>query len=242
MTKYSYQNELGQPIGGPVLNWKPALRPDNRVLQGRFCRVEPIDTEKHLSDLFEAFRQDTENRIWTYLFQNPFTDINDFRAWISEISNSEDPVFYAIIDKENGKAVGITSYLRIVPDYGVIEVGNINFSPALQGTTAATEAMFLMMQNVFSELGYRRYEWKCDSLNNPSRRAAERLGFSFEGIFRQAVMYKGRNRDTAWFAIIDKEWPALELAYKKWLEDKNFDENAQQRTRLYDLIEACRNN
>lgn len=233
-------NSLGQPIGEPVLDWRPVSPPPRTPMAGRFCRVEPIDIERHGQDLFTAFHQRDTEKNWTYLHDGPFANETAFLEWTSAACLGDDPLFYAIIDSESGKAVGVASYLRIEPSVGVIEVGSIHFSPALQQQPAATEAMFLMMRRVFSELGYRRYEWKCDALNAPSRRAAERLGFRFEGIFRQATIYKGRNRDTAWYAILDREWPALERAFSVWLDLRNFDASGAQRTSLGTLIEEQR--
>jgi len=169
--------------------------------------------------------------MWTYLFSGPFATEAAYHQWLAAREHSEDPLFFAVVDGATGRATGLASYLRIDPPHGVIEVGHIAFSPPLQRTPAATEAMHLMMKNVF-DLGYRRYEWKCDSLNAPSRRAAERLGFRFEGIFRQAVVYKGRNRDTAWYSIIDAEWPALKTAFERWLDPANFDAGGRQQSSL----------
>lgn len=200
-------------------------------MQGRFCRVERLSSNAHLDDLYDAFSDDREGVLWTYMAVGPFLSKDAFRAWLESVSESDDPLFHAIIDLSTGKAVGLAAYMRIQPDVGVIEVGNITFSPCLQKTAQATEAMFLMMQRVFDELGYRRYEWKCDSLNAPSRKSAERLGFRFDGIFEQAIVYKGRNRDTAWYSILDKDWPALRDAYIGWLDPDNFDDQGlQQRT------------
>jgi RimJ/RimL family protein N-acetyltransferase len=209
-------------------------------LEGRWCRLEPLDPERHGRELFEANSLDTEGRNWTYLFVGPFADFESYRAWLEEVAKRDDPLFHTIIDGQTEKAVGVATFMRIDRANGVIEVGNINYSPLLQRTPAATEAMFLMMRRVFDELGYRRYEWKCDALNAPSRAAALRLGFQFEGIFRQAVVYKGRNRDTAWFSIIDSEWPALKRAYEQWLAPGNFDAEGRQRRRLADLIAQAR--
>jgi len=204
-------------------------------MQGRYVRLEPINAATHAQDLFEAFAADDENRIWTYLPYGPFASVDDCRTWIETTCLGEDPLFHAIIDGDTGRAVGVASYLRIEPAAGVIEVGHINYAPVLQKTRGATEAMFLMMRRVFSELGYRRYEWKCDALNAGSCAAAGRLGFTYEGQFRQATMYKGRNRDTNWYAILDTEWPALERAYEAWLEPSNFDEHGVQKTSLANL-------
>ena len=205
-------------------------------MEGRFCRLEPLDPARHAADLFAANQLDKDGRNWTYLSVGPFADLASYRAWLDQVAKGDDPLFHAIIDKSTGKAVGVATFMRIDAANGVIEVGNINYSPLLQRKPGATEAMYLMMARVFDELGYRRYEWKCDSLNAPSRAAAARLGFQYEGLFRQAVVYKGRNRDTAWFSIIDSEWPALKRAYQQWLAPENFDAGGQQKRKLSDLI------
>jgi len=200
-------------------------------MEGRFCRLEPINLATHTADLFAANALDVEGRNWTYLSYGPFLDVESYRAWIETTCLGDDPLFFAIVSLRTRKAVGVASYLRITPTSGSIEVGHINYSPLLSRTPAGTEAMALMMNHVFA-LGYRRYEWKCDTLNAPSRIAAQRLGFSFEGVFRQATVYKERNRDTAWYAVIDKEWPALKEAYERWLSPDNFDRDGTQRRRL----------
>jgi RimJ/RimL family protein N-acetyltransferase len=233
-----HRNPLGQPIGAPLPGWTARPRPPRAAMEGRYCRVEPIDPGRHAADLHEANLADQESRIWTYLAYGPFATLADYRAWMEQTCRGDDPLFHAILDGRTGRAVGVASYLRIDPPAGVIEVGHINYSPALQGTTAATEAMYLMMRRVFDELGYRRYEWKCDALNAPSRAAAERLGFVFEGIFRQATIYKGRNRDTAWYSIVDGEWPRLRDAFERWLDPANFDAQGRQRQRLSELTTA----
>jgi RimJ/RimL family protein N-acetyltransferase len=209
-------------------------------MEGWFCRLEPLDPARHAQDLFAANQLDAKGRNWTYLFQEPFRDLESYRAWLGQVAESNDPLFHTIVDRKTEKAAGVATFMRIDRPNGVIEVGNINYSPLLQRTPAATEAMFLMMVRAFDELGYRRYEWKCDSLNAPSRAAALRLGFQFEGIFRQAVIYKGRNRDTAWFSMIDGEWPALKRAYEQWLAPGNFDAEGRQRRKLTDLIAQAR--
>lgn len=203
-------------------------------MAGRYCSVEPIDPERHARALHEANMRDPTGRAFTYLSAGPFASYDAYLAWITAFCLGRDPLFHAIVDSATGNAVGVASYMRIDAANGAIEVGHINYSPPLQRTRAATEAMYLMMQRVF-ELGYRRYEWKCDSLNAASRAAAQRLGFSYEGVFRQAVVYKGRNRDTAWYAMIDSEWPALREAYRQWLDPANFDAQGRQRLRLSDL-------
>lgn len=200
-------------------------------MEGRACRLEVLDPERHADDLYEANATDREDRIWAYLPYGPFASGAAYRKWVDEVAGGSDPLFHAIIDSATDKAVGVASYLRINPASGSIEVGHINYSPLLQRTPAATEAMFLMMKRVF-EAGYRRYEWKCDALNARSRAAAQRLGFSYEGVFRQATVYKGRNRDTAWYAAIDSEWPELASAFTRWLSPSNFDADGGQRQRL----------
>jgi len=209
-------------------------------MQGRFCRVELLDPERHGEHLFTANRLDTEGRNWTYLSVGPFERYEDYRVWLDNIAGKGDPFFHTVIDLATGKALGVAAYMRIEPAHGVIEVGSINYSPLLQRRPAATEAMYLMMARVFDELGYRRYEWKCDSLNAPSRAAAARLGFQYEGRFLQAIVNKGRNRDTDWFSIIDSEWPALKRAYEAWLAPENFDVEGRQRRGLADLIRVAR--
>ena len=228
---YSTLNHLGQPIGLALEGWAAPPRPPRRQLQGRYCHVEPLDPARHTEDLYEATAADVEGRIWTYLSSGPFASRAEFRKWGESAATSEDTLFYAIVDEAAGRAAGVASYLRVAPAVGSIEVGNICYPPRLQRTTAATEAMVLLMRNVF-ELGYRRYEWKCDRLNAPSIAAAERLGFTFEGVFRQATIYRGRNRDTAWFAIVDRDWEALKARYERWLDPGNFDAAGTQRESL----------
>ena len=237
MTVQHY-NELGQPIGAPLPNWTPRVRPPRTSVEGRFCRVEPLDPGRHAAELFTAYSEDPEGRNWTYLPDGPFASFELYRDWIEAASLGDDPLRHTIVDLRSGSGVGIASYMRIEPAIGVIEVGGINFSPRLQRTPAATEAMYLMMRRVFDELGYRRYEWKCDALNAPSRAAALRLGFQYEGLFRQATTYKGRNRDTAWFSVIDGDWPALRAAFERWLDSANFDTDGSQRASLASLRKA----
>ena len=223
--------DLPQPIGFPLPNWKAPPFPSVEKMEGRFCRLERLDPDRHVADLHAANSLDVDGRNWTYLPYGPFETLESYRTWIEESCRGPDPLFYAIIDLRMTRAVGVASYMRIDPPNGSIEVGGINFSPLLQRTPGATEAMFLMMQHAF-QLGYRRYEWKCNSLNAPSRAAALRLGFSFEGIFHQAAVVKGHNRDTAWYAVIDKDWPFLKEAFLKWLNPSNFDDNGRQRIAL----------
>ena len=227
-----HKNEFDQSIGFPLTDWKPCDHPPKTALRGQFCTVEPINVEKHGRSLFEANLEAENGRFWTYLGYGPFTHFSEYKQWIQKTCLGNDPQFYAIVNNQSGEAIGVASYLRIHPEMGVIEVGHINFAPKLQQTPAATEAMYLMMKNVFETLGYRRYEWKCDALNEPSKKAAMRLGFKPEGVFRQATMYKGRNRDTAWFSILDSEWPNLKTKFEAWLQDTNFDANGKQIQRL----------
>lgn len=235
------ENELGQAIGEPLDGWRSPSAPPGAVIRGQRCVLEPLDVKRHGSELYAAFSEDTDGGNWTYLGYGPFADEASCVDWVRSVSSGADPKFYAIIDSASGAAVGVGSYLRIDPANGCIEVGHLHFSPRLQRNPVATEAMYLMMKHVF-ELGYRRYEWKCDSRNAPSRRAAQRFGFSFEGIFRQATFYKSRNRDTAWYAIIDKDWPLIEAAYERWLAAQNFDDERQQRESLSALTRPLLNN
>ncbi len=226
-------NELGQPIGWPVPSFDLPPHPPRERMQGRFCAVELMD-ESFAVDLYAADRLDTDGRTWTYLPYGPFASEDDYRSWLRATCLGSDPLFHVVIDSAQGHALGIAAYMRMQPASGSIEVGHVHFSPLLQRTPAATEAMYLMMRRAF-ELGYRRYEWKCDSLNVPSRKAAQRLGFSFEGTFRQAAVYKGRSRDTAWYSVIDREWPSLAKAYEVWLDPDNFEHDGRQRMSLSDL-------
>lgn len=226
------RSELGMPVGFPVPDWIPPEVPPRTPMEGNYCRLEPFDVARHAEELFHAYRADTENRLWTYVFDGPFEDFEAYRHWAEESCLSDDPLVHTVIDLTTMKAVGVASFLRIDPSNGAIEVGSIKYSPALQRTPAGTEAMYLMMKRVFDELGYRRYEWKCNNLNAASKHAAERYGFTFEGVFRQAAIAKGRNRDTAWFAIIDKEWPAIKGAFEAWLSPENFSDDGLQKQAL----------
>lgn len=221
-------NALGLPIGAELADWTPRLVPPRATLEGQYASVVPFDAESHCSDLHAANQEDSENRIWAYLGYGPFDSEDAYRDFMTVFCATDDPQFYSLVDKESGRVGGIASYLRIDPDMGVIEVGHINYAPPLQRTIAATEAMFLMMKHVFDDLGYRRYEWKCDALNARSCRAAERLGFTYEGTFRQAMVYSGRNRDTAWYSIIDSEWPTLMASFQAWLDPSNFEASGRQ--------------
>lgn len=231
-------SDNSSPILGPVVdNWTVPQYPNWDVLSGSYCRLERLSAEKHAALLFRVF--EGHDQVWNYMPYGPFSSASQYHRWVREAEAMTDIVYYVIKNLQTGAFEGVASYLRIAPEAGSIEVGNINYSPSLQRTAAATEAMFLMMQWAF-DTGYRRYEWKCNALNKPSRRAGQRLGFSFEGVFRQAAIVKGRNRDTAWFAAIDSEWPALKEAFKAWLSASNFDTTGQQNERLSDLTGLVR--
>lgn len=226
-----HTNHLGQPVGEPV-DWQAARRPQRETLgQGRFCRIEPLDARAHGPALYAAQALDSSGANWTYLPHTPPVDQAEYLTRLHQQQESSDPLFYTVLDGAS-QPVGTASYLRIQPEMGCIEVGFIHFTPKMQRGPMSTEAMYLMMGHVFGKLGYRRYEWKCDSLNAPSRKAALRLGFRFEGIFRQDRVVKGRNRDTAWYSILDKEWPVLEQAFQAWLSPANFDSQGIQRRTL----------
>ena len=224
-------NALNQPVGESVSEWTVPPFPEKSPMQGTWCRLEPLDPDRHAASLYAANSLDADGMNWTYLPYGPFRSEAEYTAWIRAECQGDDPLFFAIVDSETQEAVGVCSYLRIKPECGSIEVGHLCFSPRLQRTRAATESMYLMMKRAF-ELGYRRYEWKCHAKNAPSRQAAHRLGLSFEGVFRQAMVVKGRSRDTAWFAAIDSEWPDLKAAFASWLSPENFDSEGRQRVRL----------
>ncbi|MDF3055224.1 MAG: ribosomal-protein-serine acetyltransferase, partial [Gammaproteobacteria bacterium] len=224
-------NEFNQAVSYLVENWQAAKRPGREVLKGEYCSLVVMDAHRHGRQLFENLSMDNRGESWTYLPYGPFVDSEAFCAWIKETQLEKDTQLYAILS-ESAEPIGVAGYLRINPDHGVIEVGHLHYSKLLQRTPAATEAMYLMMQYAFEGLGYRRYEWKCHSLNEASRRAALRLGFQFEGVFRQCNVFKERNRDTAWFSIIDSEWPGLKEKFEKWLDKDNFDEAGKQRVSL----------
>ena len=221
-----------RPLGERVEGWTPPERPGPEKIIGKYVELELLSAQKHAVHLFQSFQGHDD--VWDYMPSGPFTSSTQFYRWVGVMTKADDPLFYAIRNLASGKWEGLASFLRVKPDAGSIEVGYISFAPPLQQTTAATEAMFLMMHWAF-EAGYRRYEWKCNALNKPSRRAAQRLGFTYEGICRQATVVKGRNRDTAWFAIIDKEWPALKDAYDVWLSPRNFGQTGEQKERLGNL-------
>jgi RimJ/RimL family protein N-acetyltransferase len=226
-----------RPVGPRVDSWTPPPAPTGEVLTGNYARLEPLSADRHGAHLFQAYRGN--DAVWDYLPYGPFAAAAPYHRWLREVEGGSDPLFYAVQDLETGAWGGVASFLRVQPAAGSIEVGHINFSPILQRTRAATEAMALMMGWAF-DVGYRRYEWKCDALNRPSRLAAQRLGLSYEGVFRQATIVKGRNRDTAWFAAIDKEWSGLREAFRAWLAPSNFDAGGGQIERLSDLTALVR--
>jgi RimJ/RimL family protein N-acetyltransferase len=230
-------NAFGQPIGFPVENWTERARPPRTSMLGRYCRLEPLDAERHAADLFEAYSDAPDERDWTYLVPQKPTSLAAYREFLAAEAPSEDPLRFAVVDVASGKAVGRISLMRIDKLNGVIEVGGIMYSPRLQRKPAGTEAIYLLAQRVFGELGYRRFEWKCDALNAASRAAAVRYGFTFEGIFRQVMVYHGRNRDTAWYSMLDREWPSARTAFERWLEPENFDGQGRQRRSLAALRE-----
>src|SRR5207253_1191711 len=207
----------GLPIGPPV-DASPARRPQRCTIEGRYVTLAPLDPQAHGDALWERTAGRENDWLWVYLFHGPFRDRGAFDADLAAKEASQDPLFFSILDKASGRAAGYAAFLRIEPAHRCIEVGSILYTPILQRTREATEAMYLMARYVFDDLGYRRYEWKCDALNEPSRRAAVRLGFSFEGIFRQHMIVKGRNRDTAWYAMLDSEWPARKAAFERWFD------------------------
>jgi RimJ/RimL family protein N-acetyltransferase len=231
---------LAAPIG-PLVDAHAASRPERVTFKGRFITLAPLDPGRDAEALFAGSHGDAvRESVWTYLFDGPYASRDEFRANIESKARSADPLFFAVIDNASGRTLGYQTFLRIDPPNRVIEVGNIMYTPALQRTAGATEAQYLFARHVFDDLGYRRYEWKCNALNAPSRRAAKRLGFSFEGIFRQHMIVKGRNRDTAWFAMLDGEWPARKTAYERWLAQDNFDAEGRQKQSLSDLMPGAK--
>lgn len=229
-------NSIGtDPMSEDLKNWQPRPRPERKTMEGRLVRLEPLSAAKHGDDLFAASSVADAIERFRWLPDYPPKTRAEFQPWLEKAETSPDPLFFAVIDKASGKVVGRQTLMRIEPTHGVIEIGNVYWGPQMARTPMATEAQFLFTRYAFDELGYRRYEWKCDNDNRPSKRAAERFGFTFEGIFRQDRVIKGKNRDTAWFSIIDKEWPALKKAYEGWLDPSNFDGEGVQEKRLEDF-------
>ena len=227
--------DTGLPIGPRLANPAPAKRPERTVLEGRYCRLEAIDPARHREQLFAASTPPDAARRFRYLFEPAPQSLADMDAWLAKAAASDDPLVYAVIDRRSGRVEGRQTLMHITPEHQSIEIGAIYWGPAISRTPVTTEANYLFAAYAFDTLGYRRYEWKCDALNAPSRRAAERFGFTYEGHFRRAAINKGRSRDTAWFAMIDSEWLSLKSAYQRWLDPANFDAGGQQRTRLGDL-------
>jgi RimJ/RimL family protein N-acetyltransferase len=230
----SKHNVKAVPIG-PQVEAMPAKRPQRRTLDGRVVSIIPLNPVAHADALFKCACGKENEPLWLYLFEGPFATRAAFDSHLQQKASSEDPLFFAILDKPSGDAIGYAAYMRIEPTHRVIEVGSILYTPRLQRTIGATEAMYLMARHVFEDLGYRRYEWKCNALNAPSRSAALRLGFTFEGIFRQHMIVKGRNRDTAWFSMLDSEWPQRKAAFERWLAPSNFDANGRQKVSLSEI-------
>jgi RimJ/RimL family protein N-acetyltransferase len=224
-----------QPVGPAVSYAEPALRPAATSLEGRFVRLTPPNPGVDAADLFPAVSGPENTGLWTYLFNGPFASEEELSVELAKTAGLVDPVFLAIRDAATNRAIGRASYMRIEPNHRVIEVGSILFSPRLQRTPAATEAMYLMARHAFEDLGYRRYEWKCDALNAPSRAAAVRFGFRFEGVFLKHMIVKSRSRDTAWFAMTDDDWPRVKAAFERWLEPANFEADGRQKRRLQDI-------
>jgi len=219
----------------PLRNWSPAQALSRRALNGDRVRLEVLDSGRHGESLFTSSHAAGAERLWEHLPYGPFASQGEFTAWLGEREASPDPLFFAVVDSKSMQALGMCSFLRMVPQHGVIEIGHIWFAPAMQRTRQATEAIFLLAKHAFDDLGYRRLEWKCDSLNVASRRAAKRFGFTYEGIFRQHMIVKGRNRDTAWFSMTDGEWPLRKAAFEEWLSPGNFDSAGQQRRSLAEI-------
>ncbi|BCH23092.1 GNAT family N-acetyltransferase [Mesorhizobium sp. L-8-3] len=225
---------------GDLKHWQPRPRPAREPLEGRFVRLEPLDAARHGDGLYEASTVADAGERFRWLFEYPPDNRAAFQPWLEKAEASADPLFFTVIDKASGKIAGRQTLMRIEPAFGVIEIGNIYWGPLMSRRPAATEAQFLFMRHVFDGLGYRRYEWKCNNRNEPSKRAAERFGFVFEGVFRQHMVVKGENRDTAWYSVTDKEWPPLRQAYEEWLDPANFSADGSQKRRLEDIKAALR--
>ncbi|UJD93619.1 GNAT family N-acetyltransferase [Lelliottia amnigena] len=232
-------NQFGQPVGKAMSDWQPRPHPNRVDLKGHYCTLTPLGPE-HADALFAAYQQAEDTRSWTWLLREPDANAQDFAAWVESVSELSDPIHFTVINNQTKLPVGTLALMRIDAKNGVIEVGHVHFSPLLSGTPMSTEAQYLLMRHVFTTLGYRRYEWKCNSLNEPSRRAAQRLGFQYEGRFRQALVIKGHNRDTDWFSIIDSEWPVLESAFQNWLAADNFTADGKQIRSLENWRESRR--
>ncbi|PPC77575.1 GNAT family N-acetyltransferase [Pokkaliibacter plantistimulans] len=233
-------NEYNQPIGQDLSGWIPAAHPEQEVFTGKFCCLERLNVERHAEELYEAFQASSDNSNWTYLPYGPFSTYEEYREFLLGMEGLKDPFHYTVIDQSTKKAVGTISLMRVDTMNGVIEIGHVVYSPRMQRTPISTEVMALLLSYIFDKLGYRRLEWKCDSLNGPSRAAAERFGFKFEGVFRQLQVTQRRNRDTAWYSIIDSEYAVFKSAYDTWLDSNNFDESGYQLSKLGKMITALR--
>ncbi|WP_312664784.1 GNAT family protein [Pantoea sp. CTOTU49201] len=227
-----HSNAYGQPVGFPLPDWQPRTWPGYEIFTGDYCRLEPLSAERHGRELYAAYALAADGRDWTYMFAEPFADEAAYVAYARKLENGRDPLHFAVIDPVSNRAVGSLALMRIDATNGSVEIGHVAFSPLLKQTRMATEAHYLLMRYAFEQLGYRRYEWKCDSCNQPSRNAALRLGFQFEGTFRQAIVYKGRSRDTCWFSIIDSDWPQVKQGFERWLAAENFTAEGAQREKL----------
>lgn len=229
-------NQFGQLLGNPVENWTPCQKPAKKIIQGRYCILEPIDINKHAPKLFDVLAIDNRGESWTYLPYGPFATYDEFKDWLTKPTSADDILLYAVANSVTQETLGISGFLRINPEHGVIEIGHLHFSKLLKQTTLATETIYLMLRLVFDDYKYRRCEWKCNNLNEASRQAAERFGFTFEGIFRQCNVFKSRSRDTAWFSIIDSEWPKLKDKFEKWLHPNNFSASGKQILKLKQIM------
>lgn len=226
-------NKFGQPVGQDMPGWAPRPLPQKIILEGVYCDLEPISAALHGNALYDAHNVEDDEPLWTYLFNEKPESKEAFLAFVDTLAASGDPLHFAVVDKTSKQALGTLSLMRIDSNNGVIEIGHVNYSRALQKTRLASEAVYLLLKYVYAGLGFRRCEWKCDNYNEPSKKAALRFGFSYEGLFRQAVIIKNRTRDTAWFASIDKEWPMLKAGFERWLDPSNFDEHGGQKNRLF---------
>jgi RimJ/RimL family protein N-acetyltransferase len=225
-------------VSEDLSNWTPRRRPPRAALDGRYVRLEPLDAARHGDGLHAASTaQDAEDR-FRWLFEAPPRDRKDFDAWLSKAEVSADPLYFTVINKASGEIAGRQTFMRIEPAFGVVEIGNIFWNSLVARKPAATEALYLFARHAFDDLGYRRFEWKCNNRNEPSKRAAERFGFAFEGVFRQHMIVKGENRDTAWYSMIDKEWPRCKAAFEAWLDPANFGPDGRQKRRLEDIRAA----
>ncbi|MRS91233.1 GNAT family N-acetyltransferase [Enterobacteriaceae bacterium RIT714] len=232
-------NQFGQPVGEALIDWQPRQHPARVELKGEYCSLTPLRTE-HAAALFAAYALAPDTRSWTWLLREPDASVEDFTNWVASVCELSDPIHFTVIDNQTNAPVGTLALMRIDAKNGVVEVGHVHFSPLLSRTPMSTEAQYLLMRYVFDTLGYRRYEWKCNSLNAPSRRAALRLGFQYEGQFRQALVIKGHNRDTDWFSLIDNEWEAVSRAFQNWLAADNFTADGEQKRSLENWRESLR--